>query len=37
MAEEVNYVPTPANVVKHIEASWAADIKDASGKPLYMN
>ena len=37
MAEELDYVPMPANVVKDIEASWAADIKDASGKPLYMN
>src|SRR5205085_12138022 len=37
MAEELDYVPMPANVVKDIEASWATDIKDASGKPLYMN
>src|SRR5437879_2249245 len=29
MAEELDYVPMPANVVKDIEASWAADIKDA--------
>src|SRR5207245_1726185 len=36
MAEELDYVPMPANVVKDIEASWASDIKDASGKPLYM-
>jgi phosphate transport system substrate-binding protein len=35
MAEELDYVPMPANVVKDIEGSWAADIKDASGKPLY--
>jgi phosphate transport system substrate-binding protein len=35
MAEELDYVPMPANVVKGIEATWAAEIKDASGKPLY--
>jgi phosphate transport system substrate-binding protein len=35
MAEELDYVPMPANVVKDIEGSWATDIKDASGKPLY--
>jgi phosphate transport system substrate-binding protein len=35
MAEELDYVPMPANVVRDIEQSWANDIKDASGKPLY--
>jgi hypothetical protein len=25
----------PANVVNDIEASWAADIKDAGGKPVF--
>jgi phosphate transport system substrate-binding protein len=35
MAEELDYVPMPANVVKDVESTWAADIKDASGKPLY--
>ncbi len=35
MAEDLDYVPMPANVVKDIEGSWAADIKDAGGKPLY--
>jgi phosphate transport system substrate-binding protein len=35
MAEELDYVAMPANVVKEIEATWAAEIKDASGKPLY--
>ena len=35
MAEELDYVPMPLNVVKDIASSWAADIKDASGKPLY--
>src|SRR5205823_4533406 len=35
MAEELDYVPMPANVVKDIEGSWTTDIKDANGKPLY--
>ena len=35
MAEELDYVAMPANIVKDIEGSWATDIKDASGKPLY--
>jgi phosphate transport system substrate-binding protein len=35
MAEELDYVPMPANVVKDIEASWSADIKDAGGKPVF--
>ena len=35
-AEELDYVPMPANVVKDIQSSWVADIKDANGKPLYV-
>ena len=35
MAEELDYVPMPANVVTDIEKMWSTDIKDASGKPLY--
>jgi phosphate transport system substrate-binding protein len=35
MAEELDYVPMPDNVVKDIEQTWAAEIKDAGGKPLY--
>ena len=35
MAEELDYVPMPANVVSSVEKTWAGDIKDASGKPLY--
>ncbi len=35
MAEDLDYVPMPSNVVKDIEQSWSADIKDSSGKPLY--
>jgi len=33
MAEELDYVPMPANVKAVIEKSWA-EIKDASGKPI---
>jgi phosphate transport system substrate-binding protein len=36
MAEELDYVPMPGNVVKDIEASWAAEIKDSGGKPLLV-
>jgi phosphate transport system substrate-binding protein len=35
MAEELDYVPLPKNVVAEIEKVWASKIKDASGKPLY--
>jgi phosphate transport system substrate-binding protein len=35
MAEELHYVAMPANVVKDIKKTWAAEIKDASGKPVY--
>ena len=35
MAEELDYVPMPANVVKDVEKTWASDIKDASGKPIF--
>ena len=34
-AEELDYVPMPANVVKDVEKSWTDDIKDASGKPVF--
>jgi phosphate transport system substrate-binding protein len=37
MAEELDYVPMPANVVKDIEGSWTSDIKDASGKPVFAS
>jgi phosphate transport system substrate-binding protein len=36
MAEELDYVPMPASVVKLVESAWAADIKDAGGKALWM-
>ncbi len=36
LAEELVYVPMPDNVVKVIESSWAANIKDAGGKPVWQ-
>lgn len=35
MAEELDYVPMPAAVVQEIEKTWASEIKDSAGKPLY--
>ena len=35
MATELDYVPLPDNVIKIIEDAWRAQIKDASGKPLW--
>ncbi len=35
MAEDLDYVPMPTNVVGAIQKVWAADIKDAGGKPIY--
>jgi phosphate transport system substrate-binding protein len=37
MADELDYVAMPANVVKDVEATWAAEIKDSGGKPLTVN
>jgi phosphate transport system substrate-binding protein len=34
MAEDLDYIPMPENVVTLIKKEWAGDIKDASGKPL---
>lgn len=34
-AEELDYVPMPANVVTDIQKMWSAEIKDAGGKPLF--
>jgi phosphate transport system substrate-binding protein len=36
-AQELDYVPMPAKVVKDVEAYWAKEIKDSSGKPLMTN
>ena len=35
MAEDLDYVPLPKNVVTEIEKVWASEIRDASGRPLY--
>ncbi len=37
MAEALDYVPMPEKVVKDIEKTWAAEIKDSGGKPLFTN
>lgn len=34
MAEDLDYVPMPDNVVKDVEQTWATEIKGANGKPL---
>src|SRR5262249_15308461 len=36
MAEELDYVPMPAKVVKEIEAMWAKSITGSDGKPLHV-
>jgi phosphate transport system substrate-binding protein len=35
MAESLDYVPMPSKVVSQVEQTWASDIKDSSGKPIY--
>ncbi|MGZ3414967.1 MAG: phosphate ABC transporter substrate-binding protein PstS, partial [Isosphaeraceae bacterium] len=35
MAEELDYIPMPDNVVADVEKMWAAVIKDSSGKPVF--
>jgi phosphate transport system substrate-binding protein len=35
MAEDLDYVPLPENVVDSIRAMWAAQIKTPDGKPVY--
>ena len=34
LAEELDYIPMPPSVVILIKKSWAANVKDANGKPL---
>lgn len=34
MAEELDYIPLPANVVALVKKTWAADLKGTDGKPL---
>jgi phosphate transport system substrate-binding protein len=36
MAQELDYVPMPPSVVSAVQRLWAAEIKDASGKPLFV-
>jgi phosphate transport system substrate-binding protein len=35
MALELDYVPLPAQVKDQVRATWASEIKDASGQPVY--
>ncbi len=35
MAEELDYVAIPDNLVKMIEASWKSQVKDSAGKPIW--
>jgi phosphate transport system substrate-binding protein len=35
MAEALDYIPMPANVVAQVEKVWTAEIKGADGKPLF--
>jgi phosphate transport system substrate-binding protein len=35
-AQELDYVPMPPSVVSAVQRLWAAQIKDASGKPLFV-
>ncbi len=37
MAEDLDYVPMPDNVVHDIQKTWAEEIKGAGGEALYMN
>ena len=34
-AEDLDYVPMPANVIADVQKMWSAEIKDPGGKPLY--
>ena len=36
LAEELDYVPMPANVVGAVRKVWASEIKDAGGKPIFV-
>jgi phosphate transport system substrate-binding protein len=35
MAEDLDYIPMPKNVVDSVKKTWADEVKDASGKPLF--
>jgi phosphate transport system substrate-binding protein len=36
MADELHYVPMPKNVINDVQTMWATEIKDASGKPIFV-
>jgi phosphate transport system substrate-binding protein len=36
LAQELDYVPMPANVVSAVRKLWASEIKDADGKPIFV-
>ena len=35
MAERLDYVPMPAKVVRMVGRTWAREIKDRSGNPVW--
>jgi phosphate transport system substrate-binding protein len=37
MAQELDYVPLPGNVVTAVRKLWATQVRDARGKPLYIS
>jgi phosphate transport system substrate-binding protein len=37
MAEDLDYIPMPKNVVDSIKKTWASEVKDSSGKPLFAS
>jgi phosphate transport system substrate-binding protein len=37
MAEELDYVPMPDNLVADVQKTWSLEIKDTGGKPLFTH
>jgi phosphate transport system substrate-binding protein len=35
MAEDLDYIPMPKNVVDSVKKTWGDEVKDASGKPIF--
>jgi len=35
MAEDLDYIPMPANVVKLVEKAWQQEIKDPEAQPIW--
>ena len=35
MADELDYISMPKNVIGSVKNTWAKEISDATGKPLY--